>query len=89
MEKSAKSWEMNETQKEFVKILGENPDGITLYDIESRYGKKFATGSINVLKSKGITATEEVAIACNIVRADNGQVVGKTTKKVSLYKLAQ
>lgn len=88
MAKSTTNWEMNETQKSFVEILKGEPDGITLYDIESKYGKKFATGSINVLKSKGITQTEEVAVACNIVRADNGQIVGKTTKKVSLYKLA-
>lgn len=86
MEKS--NWKMNERQEKFVEILKENPDGITLYDIEAKYGEKFATGSINVLKSKGITQTEEVAVACNIVRVDNGQVIGKTTKKVSLYKLA-
>ena len=88
MAEKTTNWSMNEKQQDFVNILKENPDGISLYDIESRYGKKFATGTINVLKTKGITETEEVAYECNIVRADNGQVVGHTTKKVSLYKLA-
>lgn len=83
-----KKWEMNATQQKFVNILKENPDGISLWDIEAKYGEKFATGSINTLKSKGITQTEEVAVECLIVRKDNNQVVGKTTKKVSLYKLA-
>lgn len=81
-------WTPNEKQSRFLEILKENPDGISLYDIESKYGIKFATGTINPLKTKGMTQTEEVAYECKVVRADNGQVVGKTTKKVSLYKLA-
>lgn len=85
---SQNNWSMNDKQKKFVEILKENPEGISLYDIESKYGIKFATGTINVLKTKGITTSEEVAYECNIVRVDNGQVVGKTSKKVSLYKLA-
>lgn len=84
-----KQWEMNETQKAFVEILKENADGISLYDIEVKYGRKFATGSINVLTSKGITETSDVAYECDIVRHDNGQVVGHTTKKVKIYRLAQ
>ena len=85
---SQNNWSMNDKQKKFVEILKENPEGISLYGIESKYGIKFATGTINVLKTKGITTSEEVAYECNVVRVDNGQVVGKTFRKVSLYKLA-
>lgn len=85
---SQNNWSMNDKQKKFVEILKENPEGISLYDIESKYGIKFATGTINVLKTKGTTTSKKVVYECNIVRVDNGQVVGKTSKKVSLYKLA-
>lgn len=82
------NWQPNEKQKRFLEILKNHPEGISLYDVEAKYGEKFATGTINPLKTKGLTMTEEVTYECKILRADNDQVVGKTTKKVSLYKLA-
>lgn len=53
------TWTMNETQKAFVegiKAWNAEHEGIapTLADIEGITGRKFATGSINVLITKGI-----------------------------------
>lgn len=53
------TWTPNETQKRFIAILGENPDGITLREIKSKYGLEFATGTINPLKTKGLVAHAE------------------------------
>ena len=45
------------------------------------------SGSINTLIAKGMVQTEDVSYECNIVRKDNGEVVGSTKKSVKAYKL--
>lgn len=82
-----KNWEMNETQKKFVEVLGKYPDGITLLEIKLNGDGEFKTGSINVLTSKGIVVADgEREFACDIVY--NGSVVGKTKKSGKIYRLA-
>ena len=83
-----KVWQPNETQKEFMNILKENPDGITLKDIELTYGKKFATGSTNTLITKGyVDGTAEIQVKCDLVY--KGVVIGNSTKTWKVYKLTE
>ena len=84
--KTTNKWEMNDTQKEFVKILSENKDGITLFDIKAKYGKEFNTGSINTLKSKGIVNTD-TKIKVQYDKVFNGEVIGVGTATWTVYKL--
>ena len=81
-----RKWEMNDTQKEFVKILGENPDGLTLREIKKNYGKEFKSGSINTLASKGIVNTDGIrTFVADIVY--DGEVIGHKTYNDTVYKL--
>lgn len=81
-----KQWEMNETQKSFVKILGENPDGLTLREIRKAYGIEFKTGSINTLKSKGLVNTDgKREFVADIVY--DGEVIGHKSYSDTVYKL--
>lgn len=81
-----KVWEMNETQKSFVEILKENPDGLTLREIRKSYGKDFKTGSINTLKSKGIVDTDgKREFTADIVY--DGEVIGHKKYADTVYKL--
>ena len=81
-----RKWKMNDTQKEFVKILGENPDGLTLREIKKNYGKEFKSGSINTLASKGIVNTDGIrTFVADIVY--DGEVIGHKTYNDTVYKL--
>jgi hypothetical protein len=81
-----RKWEMNDTQKEFVKILGENPDGLTLREIAKKYGKVFKSGSINTLSSKGIVNTDGVrTFVADIVY--DGEVIGHKTYNDTVHQL--
>lgn len=83
---NAKSWSMNETQKSFVKVLGDYAEGITLLEIKLERGIEFKTGSINTLISKGIVEiVGEKEFACEVVF--EGHVVGHTTKTGKIYRL--
>ena len=81
-----RKWEMNDTQKEFVKILGENPDGLTLREIKKNYGKEFKSGSINTLASKGIVNTDGIRTFVADIVYDN-EVIGHKTYNDTVYKL--
>jgi hypothetical protein len=82
---AAKTWTMNKTQADFVAVLKDYENGITLFELKLA-GKEFKTGSINTLISKGIVEIAgEKEFACEVVF--NGQVVGKTTKTGKIYKL--
>lgn len=73
-------WTPNETQRKFMEILGQEPDGITLRDIKAKYGIEFKTGSINVLTTKGLVVSDgEKTYTC--------ECCGHKTK-VKVYKLA-
>ena len=81
-----KTWTMNETQKNFIDLLKEYPNGVTLLELKLEKGIDFKTGSINTLITKKlVTATEEKELSCDIVY--NGQIVGHCTKKGKIYKL--
>ena len=82
------NWQPNDTQKQFMEILREYPDGVTLLEIKLERGIEFKTGSINTLTSKGLVkvSEEDKAFACDIVY--NGSVVGHCTKKGKVYRLA-
>lgn len=85
-----KQWEMNETQKSFVKILKDNleayPDGMTLREIKKVSGIAFKTGSINTLKSKGIVDTDgKREFVADIVY--DSEVIGHKTYNDTIYKL--
>jgi hypothetical protein len=82
---AAKTWTMNKTQADFVAVLKDYENGITLFELKLA-GKEFKTGSINTLIGKGIVEiTGEKEFACEVVF--NGQVVGKATKSGKIYKL--
>jgi len=78
-------WTMNQTQKDFVEVLKDYAEGITLFELKLA-GKEFKTGSINTLITKGIVEiVGEREFACDIVF--NGVVVGHSTKTGKIYKL--
>ena len=81
------TWKMTETQKAFVGVLANYPDGVTMFDLKLA-GQDFKTGSINTLITKGYVVTDgEKDFACDVVY--NGVVVGKVTKSGKVYKLVQ
>ena len=81
-------WKPNEKQQLFLKVLGEaDGRGLTLAEVSAIAGVEIKSGSINTLISKGMVATEDVSYECNIVRKDNGEIVGSTKKTVKAYKL--
>jgi hypothetical protein len=86
-----KVWTPNDTQKEFIEILKNHPDGITMKDIELQYGKKFATGSVNILldteNGKGYVDGQDIDVKVDLVYKDT--VIGTTTKHWKLYKLTE
>ena len=83
----AKTWKMNETQKQFVETLESYENGATLFELKLD-GKEFKSGSINTLISKGIVEIAgEREYLCDIVY--NGVVVGKITKTGKVYRLVR
>lgn len=79
------NWKMNDTQKKFVEVLSNYPDGVTMFELKLS-GYDFKTGSINTLITKGIVVTDgEREFPCDVVY--NGQIVGKVTKTGKVYKL--
>ena len=81
------NWKMNETQKAFVGVLANYPDGVTMFELKLA-GHDFKTGSINTLITKGYVVTDgEKEFACDVVY--NGVVVGKVPKTGKVYKLVQ
>lgn len=84
---NTKIWAMNETQKAFVEVLGNYPDGVTLFELGLK-GIAFKTGAINTLLTKGIVVNAgERKFDCDVVY--DGKVVGHITKTGAIYKLAQ
>ena len=84
--KTEKVWTANAKQKEFMEVLGNYENGATLTDIAIDTGKKFATGTINTLVSKGLVKTEDTVRTADIVY--RGVVIGQKNDKVKTYKLA-
>ena len=83
---SKQNWKPTETQKLFLDVLADG-NAYTLVEISEKVGSKIKSGSINTLISKKIVQTEDVVYECNIVRKDNGSVVGTTKKSVKAYRL--
>ena len=84
--KTIKVWEPNETQRDFMKVLENYPDGATLKDIELDTGKSFKTGAINVLVGKGKVVAADGEFQVNLVYRDT--VIGSVKKSWKIYKLA-
>ena len=81
------TWTPNETQKAFMNLVGTYENGVTIFELKMA-GYEFKTGSVNILITKGLVKiTGERIFNCDIVY--NGQVVGHTTKKGSIYELAR
>lgn len=80
-----KNWTPNETQKDFLKVLEQYPDGTTLKDIELDTGKVFKTGSINALISKGMVEAADGEYQVNLVYRDT--IIGSVKKSWKVYKL--
>ena len=84
--KTIKVWEPNETQRDFMKVLENYPDGTTLKDIELDTGKVFKTGAINTLVAKGKVIASDGEFQVNLVYRD--AVIGSVKKSWKIYKLA-
>ena len=54
-------WSANSTQKEFMGALSKD-NYLSLKQVNAKLGKEIKTGSINILKTKGLVATQENAI---------------------------
>lgn len=88
-----KTWEMNETQKDFMDTLKGFDYAVTLIEIEARTGKTFKTGTINTLVTKGLVTTEDVEVEykeTKLFKFDDKELVVEATKTVTrkAYKLA-
>lgn len=88
-----KTWEMNETQKDFMDTLKGFDYPVTLIEIEARTGKTFKTGTINTLVTKGLVATEDTDVEykeTKVFKFDDKELVTEATKTVTrkAYKLA-
>lgn len=71
------NWSPNEKQVAFLKVLKENPDGLTLKQASVAAGIEFATGTINSLTTKGLVQI-----------VGETEMVVETKRKVKVYKLA-
>ena len=80
-------WSANDTQKLFMETLRKADGALTLSEVSELVGQEIKSGSINTLIAKGMIQTEDVVYECNIVRKDNGKVVGTTKKTVKAYSL--
>jgi len=80
-----KTWEMNDTQKAFVKALADNGGKATLVELNYFKGFSFKTGSINALVKKGLVKTEDTVYECDVVF--NGVKVGSVKKAAKVYEL--
>lgn len=80
-------WTPNEKQKLFIETLRKADGALTLSEVSELVGQEIKSGSINTLIAKGMIQTEDVVYECNIVRKDNGKVVGSTKKTVKAYSL--
>ena len=83
----ASNWTPNDTQKLFIETLRKADGALTLSEVSELVGQEIKSGSINTLIAKGMIQTEDVVYECNIVRKDNGKVVGTTKKTVKAYSL--
>lgn len=82
-----KTWQPNETQLEFMKVLENYPDGATLKDIELDTGKVFKTGSINALIGKGHVSVADGEFAVDLVYRN--KVIGQVKKPWKIYRLVK
>lgn len=82
-----KTWQPNETQNEFMKVLENYPDGATLKDIELDTGKVFKTGSINALIGKGLVSVADGEFAVDLVYRN--KVIGQVKKPWKIYRLVK
>ena len=80
------TWKMNETQKAFVGVLANYPDGVTMFELKLA-GHDFKTGSINTLITKGLVTTdaEKREFECDVVY--NGVKVGTVKKSGVVYRV--
>ena len=81
------NWTANETQTRFMQILGENPDGMTLREIKSKYGIEFKTGSINTLLSKGKVRKADGTRDFTADIVYNGEIIGHKSYSDTIYVL--
>lgn len=83
---SKQTWKPNEKQQLFLNALADG-NAYTLAEISEKVGTEIKSGSINTLISKKMVQTEDVVYECNVVRKDNGLVVGTIKKPVKAYRL--
>lgn len=83
---SKQTWKPNEKQQLFLNALADG-NAYTLAEISKKVGTEIKSGSINTLISKKMVQTEDVVYECNVVRKDNGMVVGSIKKPVKAYRL--
>jgi hypothetical protein len=83
------TWTPNEKQTRFMEILKENPDGITLREIKSKYGIEFATGTFNSLLPHGKNKVKKADFTRDFT-ADiiyNGEKIGEKPYHDTVYLL--
>ena len=83
---SKQTWKPNEKQQLFLNVLADG-NAYTLAEISEKVGTEIKSGSINTLISKKMVQTEDVVYECNVVRKDNGMIVGSIKKPVKAYRL--
>lgn len=79
------NWAPNPKQKAFLSALADGPK--TLSEASAVAGIEIKSGTINTLVSKGMVETRDCEFECNVVRKDNGTIVGTMKKKVKVYAL--
>ena len=81
------NWKMNDTQKQFMKVVGRYADGVTMLELKLA-GHDFKTGSVNTLLTKGLVTAdaEKREFECDVMY--NGMKVGTVKKSYTVYRLA-
>lgn len=75
-------WTANEKQKDFLEVLSNYQKPVTLAQIESDTGKKFATGTINTLVARGLVTTVDAEIEfVEVLASDHNKVISGVRKK--------
>ena len=73
-----KKWTANEIQRNFMKGLEGEVEGLTLAEINAKLGTNIKTGSINTLISKGL-----------VIADGEKEVIVQAKRKVKVYKLVK
>ena len=82
-------WKPNEKQVAFLGVLKGAEKPLTLREVSKVLGYEVKSGSVSVLKTKGLVDTEDRQLHYNKVEVETGEVLGHGTVTVKAYFLVK